>query len=257
MTNDRDEPYRTDLQVPLPALERLATYIRCLMQLENEGVWTVSSQEMEKLTGVSAAQFRKDLSYFGEFGKRGIGYDVADLHRRIAQVLRIQEEQTVLLVGAGHLGSALIAYPGWKPYRFRIAAVFDKDPKKIGTQIRGLAVRDVETLEAVNAEIGARMGIVAVPAWEAQNVADRLTRARVTGLINFAPTRLKVPEGVRVREVCFICELTVLSYLIQQEGSPQPASADETAAARFNAESGGTGGGLPLLEELEPERIDR
>jgi redox-sensing transcriptional repressor len=256
MTHDRDEPYRTDLQVPLPALERLATYIRCLMQLENEGVWTVSSQEMEKLTGVSAAQFRKDLSYFGEFGKRGIGYDVAELHRRIAQVLRIQEEQPVLLIGAGHLGSALIAYPGWKPYRFRIAAVFDKDPKKVGTRIRGLAVRDVETLEPVNGEIGARMGIIAVPAWEAQNVADRLVRARVTGLINFAPTRLKVPEGVRVREVCFICELTVLSYLIQQEGGPQPASAEEIARPRFNAESEGTGSGLPLLEELEPEGVD-
>jgi redox-sensing transcriptional repressor len=256
MTHDHDEPYRTDPQVPLPALERLATYIRCLMQLENDGVWTVSSQEMEKLTGVSAAQFRKDLSYFGEFGKRGIGYDVVDLHRRIAQVLRIQDEQSVLLVGAGHLGSALIAYPGWKPYRFRIAAVFDKDPEKIGTQIRRLPVLDIETIEAVNAEIGARMGIIGVPAWEAQSVADRLVRAGVHGLINFAPTRLTVPEGVRVREVCFICELTVLSYLIQQERGPQPVAAGEAGRARFSAEGGGTGAGLPLLEDLQPEAID-
>jgi redox-sensing transcriptional repressor len=256
MTHDHDEPYRTEPQVPLPALERLATYIRCLMQLENEGVWTVSSQEMEKLTGVSAAQFRKDLSYFGEFGKRGIGYDVAELHRRIVKVLRIEEEQTVLLVGAGHLGSALIAYPGWKSYRFRIAAVFDKDPEKIGTQIRRLPVRDIETLESVNAEIGARMGIIAVPAWEAQSVADRLVRAGVHGLINFAPARLTLPEGVRVREVCFICELTVLSYLIQQESGLQAGSTDEVSRARFPAEGAGTGSGLPLLEELEPESVD-
>jgi redox-sensing transcriptional repressor len=204
-------------QVPLPALERLATYIRCLMQLEMEAVWTVSSQDMEKRTGVSAAQFRKDLSYFGEFGKRGIGYDVAELHRRIAHVLRIEIEQPVLLVGAGHLGSALIAYPGWKKYRFRIAAVFDKDPEKIGSRIRRLLVRDFETIETVNAQIGARLGIVAVPAPEAQRVADRLVAAGVCGIINFAPMRLELPNEIRVRDVCFICELTVLSYLVQQE----------------------------------------
>src|ERR1700674_5017952 len=101
---------RSNNPVPLPALERLATYIRCLMQLENEGVWTISSQDMERLTGVSAAQFRKDLSYFGEFGKRGIGYDVVKLRERIAHQLHVDRDQPVLLVGAGHLGSALIAY---------------------------------------------------------------------------------------------------------------------------------------------------
>jgi redox-sensing transcriptional repressor len=209
-------PDRNSSPVPLPALERLATYIRCLMQLEDEGVWTVSSQEMEKLTGVSAAQFRKDLSYFGEFGKRGIGYDVAQLHRRIASVLRIEEEQPVLLIGAGNLGAALIAYPGWKAYHFHIAAVFDKDPAKVGHRIRRLVVQDIERLEAESARIGARMGIVAVPAWEAQNVADRLIRTGVTGIMNFAPVRLHVPDHVIIRDVCFICELTVLSYLIQQ-----------------------------------------
>jgi redox-sensing transcriptional repressor len=221
--NASNESEKPEPQVPLPALERLATYIRCLMQLETEGVWTVSSQDMEKRTGVSAAQFRKDLSYFGEFGKRGIGYDVAELHRRIAHVLRIEVEQPVLLIGAGHLGSALIAYPGWKAYRFRIAAVFDKDRKKIETRIRGLLVRDMDTLAEVNAQIGARLGIVAVPAREAQGVADRLVQAGVHGIINFAPVRLCVPNGVRVRDVCFICELTVLSYLVQQETIDPPA----------------------------------
>src|SRR5437016_4217676 len=214
----KDMRLSTENQVPLPALERLATYIRSLMQLETAGVWTVSSHEMEKLTGVSAAQFRKDLSYFGEFGKRGIGYDVAQLHRRIASVLKIEEEQPVLLIGAGHLGSALIAYPGWKAYHFHIAAVFDRDAAKIGSRIRRLVVHSMETLEHENQRIGARMGIIAVPAWEAQNVADRLIAAGVTGLINFAPVGLHVPDPVIVRDVCFICELTVLSYLIQQAG---------------------------------------
>jgi redox-sensing transcriptional repressor len=221
---------RSNSQVPLPALERLATYIRCLMQLENEGVWTVSSQDMERLTGVSAAQFRKDLSYFGEFGKRGIGYDVAQLHGRIASVLRIEEEQPVLLIGAGHLGSALIAYPGWKAYHFHIAAVFDKDPAKIGTRIRRLPVQDMETLARENQRIGARMGILAVPAWEAQHAAERLIGAGVTGIINFAPIGLHLPDHVIVRDVCFICELTVLSYLIQQageDGRASPAMVDE------------------------------
>src|SRR5689334_6874451 len=103
------------------------------MQLEQEGVESVSSQEMEAFTGVSAAQFRKDLSYLGEFGKRGIGYNVRDLRQRIAQRLQVDAEQNVLLVGAGNLGAALVAYPGWRSYHFRIAALFDKDPAKVGT----------------------------------------------------------------------------------------------------------------------------
>lgn len=232
-------------QVPLPALERLATYIRCLMQLENTGVWTVSSHEMEKLTGVSAAQFRKDLSYFGEFGKRGIGYDVAALHRRIAQVLRIEEEQPVLLVGAGNLGAALVAYPGWKAYRFHIAAIFDKDPGKIGTKIRRLPVLDMSTIHEANRVIGARLGIIAVPAWEAQNVANALVEAGVTGIINFAPIRLDIPEHVIVREVCFICELTVLSFLVeereaarQEEGNSSPAPSTPRAAPETTKATG-------------------
>jgi redox-sensing transcriptional repressor len=216
----------TENQVPLPALERLSTYIRSLMQLENAGVWTVSSLEMEKLTGVSAAQFRKDLSYFGEFGKRGIGYDVAALHRRIAQVLRIEEEQPVLLVGAGNLGAALVAYPGWKAYRFHIAAIFDKDPAKVGAKIRRLPVQDMTTIQDANRVIGARMGIVAVPAWEAQSVANQLVGAGVMGIVNFAPIRLEIPEHVIVREVCFICELTVLSYLVEERDADSPEIAE-------------------------------
>lgn len=215
-----------DTEVPLPALQRLSTYIRCLMELEHEGVVSVSSQEMESRTGVSAAQFRKDLSYFGEFGKRGIGYNVRDLRERIAQLLQIHEEQNVLLVGAGNLGSALIAYPGWRAYRFRIAAVFDKDPAKIGTAIRRIPVLDMAEIEEANKSIGARIGILAVPAWEAQPVAERLVAAGITGLINFAPVKLQVPEHVAVREVCFICELAILSHLIHHP-SPDGESIPE------------------------------
>jgi redox-sensing transcriptional repressor len=210
--------------VPIPALERLATYLRCLGDLEGDRVLTVSSQEMEQLTGVSAAQFRKDLSYFGEFGRRGIGYDVVQLRERIAHELRVDRDQAVLLVGAGHLGAALIAYPGWRAYHFRIAAVFDRDRAKIGTSIRRLTVQDAADIPAVNARVGARLGIIAVPATEAQAVAQALIDAGVTGLINFAPVRLELPLGIVVRDVCFICELAVLSYL-----NTGPEAADEPA----------------------------
>lgn len=216
-----------DHAVPLPALERLSTYIRCLMQLEHEGVDSVSSLDMERHTGVSAAQFRKDLSYFGEFGKRGIGYNVRELRARIAALLNVDREQNVLLVGAGNLGAALIGYAGWRSYRFRIAAVFDREPTKVGGSIRRLTVRHIDTVVEANREFGARIGILAVPAWEAQDVADRLIAAGVTGLINFAPIKLRVPPHVIVREVCFICELAVLSHLIHHaensgDGTPPP-----------------------------------
>jgi redox-sensing transcriptional repressor len=203
-----------DGHVPLPALERMSTYLRCVMQLERDGVESVSSQFMGAYAGVSPAQFRKDLSYFGEFGTRGFGYRVQELRRRIAHLLQVDREQNVLLVGAGHLGSALIAYPGWRAYQFRIAAVFDRDPQKIGATIRNIPIRDMAQLEAENEKIGAKIGILAIPAWEAQGVADRLVAAGISGLVNFAPVRLEVPPHVCVREVCFICELAVLSHLI-------------------------------------------
>jgi redox-sensing transcriptional repressor len=232
-------------QVPLPALERLSTYIRCLMQLEHEGVVSVSSQDMERFSGVSAAQFRKDLSYFGEFGKRGIGYNVRDLRGRIAQLLYVDKEQNVVLVGAGNLGAALIAYPGWHSSHYRIAAVFDRDPAKepakVGTSIRRVPVHHIDTLEEANREIHARIGIVAVPAWEAQEVADRLVASGFDALINFAPIKLSVPKHVIIREVCFICELAVLSHLIHNASdrdaepgnleAPDPASGASNGAA--------------------------
>lgn len=217
-----------DSRVPLPALQRLSTYIRCLMQLEHEGIESVSSQDMEGYTGVSAAQFRKDLSYFGEFGKRGIGYRVRDLRERIAHLLQVDEEQNVLLIGAGHLGSALIAYPGWRSYHFRIAAIFDKDPEKVGTTIRRVPVYDIDTLEEANQTIGAKIAILAIPAWEAQSIAARLISAGVTGLINFAPIKLQVPEHVIVRDVCFICELAILSHLVHH---PNGIHTEENLAA--------------------------
>jgi len=199
-------------RVPVPTLERMATYLACLQELDARGVETVSSAEIEKLTDVNAAQFRKDLSYFGEFGRPGIGYSVPELARRISRILKVDREQPVLLVGAGNLGSALVGYPSLSREHFRIAAVFDNNPSKIGRSLWDHEIRDIATLPEVNREIGARLGIIAVPASAAQSVADLMVGAGITAILNFAPVSLKVPQGVVVRNVDFVQEMAVLSY---------------------------------------------
>jgi redox-sensing transcriptional repressor len=202
----------TETRVPVPTLERLAIYLRVLLDAHEAGIQTVSSQEMEQHSGISAAQFRKDLSYFGEFGKPGVGYSVAGLIACIERILRLDAEQPILLVGAGNLGSALVGYPNFKAHRLRIAAVFDNNFVKIGRPFGDLVIEDIARICEVNAAIGARLGIIAVPAHAAQEVADALVEAGVTGILNFAPTILRVPPHVHVRNVSFLQELAVLSY---------------------------------------------
>jgi redox-sensing transcriptional repressor len=202
----------TETRVPVPTLERLAIYLRVLLDAHEAGIQTISSQEMEQHSGISAAQFRKDLSYFGEFGKPGVGYSVAGLIACIERILRLDEEQPILLVGAGNLGSALVGYPNFKAHRLRIAAVFDNNFVKIGRPFGDLVIEDIARICEVNARIGARLGIIAVPASAAQEVADALVEAGVTGILNFAPTILRVPPHVHVRNVSFLQELAVLSY---------------------------------------------
>ncbi|MEJ5298726.1 MAG: redox-sensing transcriptional repressor Rex [Armatimonadota bacterium] len=199
-------------RVPVPTLERMATYLACLQELDARGVETISSAEIEKLTHVNAAQFRKDLSYFGEFGRPGIGYSVPELTRRISKILKVDREQPVILVGAGNLGSALVGYPSLSREHFRIAAVFDNNPSKIGRRLWDHEIRDISTLPEVNREVGARLGIIAVPASAAQSVADLMVGAGITAILNFAPVSLKVPQGVVVRNVDFVQEMAVLSY---------------------------------------------
>lgn len=207
----------TETRVPTPTLERLAIYLRVLLDAHEAGIQTLSSQEMEQYSGISAAQFRKDLSYFGEFGKPGVGYSVPGLIHCIERILRLDEEQPILLVGAGNLGAALVGYPNFRAHRLRIAAVFDNNFVKIGRPFGDLIIEDIARIKEVNAQIGARLGIIAVPAHAAQEVADLLVEAGVTGILNFAPTILRVPEHVHVRNVSFLQELAVLSYHAAQE----------------------------------------
>lgn len=199
-------------KVPIPTLERLATYLTTLVDLGDKHNGTISSSEIERLTGINAAQFRKDLSYFGEFGRPGIGYDVDELRTSLAKILKVERIQPVLMIGAGNLGSALVGFSGLKAQNFHIVAVFDNNYNKIGRRLWDLEIIDVEDLPEINKQISARIGIIAVPAGAGQDAANKLVDAGIKAILNFAPTILKVPEDIVVRNVDFVQELAVLAF---------------------------------------------
>lgn len=218
-TEDAGNGREKEKTPPTPTLERLTTYLRCLIDLGAAGTDTVSSAEIERHTRINAAQFRKDLSYFGEFGKPGVGYNVAELEGRIARILKIHKLQPLLLIGAGNLGSALIGYPGLEEHKFRIVAAFDNDPRKIGKRLwGGMDILDIKRLAEVNEAVGARIAIVAVPAAAAQQVTEVAVEHGVRAFLNFAPVILRVPRHVIVRDVSFVQELAVLSYHLTESG---------------------------------------
>jgi redox-sensing transcriptional repressor len=204
-------------KVPVPTLERLATYLRYLIDLEAAHVDTISSTDVEKQTGINAAQFRKDLSYFGEFGKPGVGYNVQELQTRIAKILKIDQMQPVIVIGAGNLGTALMGYPGLKEHKFHIAAAFDSDSSKIGTLYGDIMIHNVADLRSVNRDVHARIVIICVPASAAQAAANEAIAAGVRVILNFAPIILKVSDNIAVRNVSFLQELAVLSYHLTSE----------------------------------------
>ena len=204
-------------KVPMPTLERLATYLTVLTDLRHRQVDTVSSTDIEEGTGINAAQFRKDLSYFGEFGRPGIGYNVNELHSRISKILNLESTQPVILVGAGNLGSALAGYPGLKEGRFRIVAVFDNSPAKIGKPLWNLKISSFSSVVEKNRHLQAKIAIIAVPAPAAQEVANRLVEASIRTILNFAPTPLRLPKNVIVRNVDFVQELAVLSFHLRED----------------------------------------
>lgn len=199
-------------RVPTPTLERLATYFTILSDLKSRNIDTISSAEVEERTGINAAQFRKDLSYFGEFGRPGIGYKVDELHGRIGRILKLESTQPVLLMGAGNLGSALVGYPALRAGNFQIVAAFDNNYNKIGKQLWDLKIRDASRIVEDNAALRARIAIIAVPAMAAQEVAEGLVAAGIKNILNFAPVVLRLPPDVIVRNVDFVQELAVLSF---------------------------------------------
>jgi redox-sensing transcriptional repressor len=202
--------------VPEMTIRRLSIYSRCLAQLEEDGVKTVSSQEFAERFHLNSAQVRKDLAYFGEFGVRGIGYYVANLRAELARILGLDREWHLVLVGFGNLGSALFRYRGFARGGFRVAAIVDDDPAKAGRVADGLEILPVSELPRAVRQGGLQIGVIAVPADAAQSVADRLVAAGVRAILNFAPTRLQVPRDVRLQNVDLSIELENLSFHLAQ-----------------------------------------
>ena len=193
-------------------VRRLSLYLQYLEQSETQSRPTVSSEELARRSGATSAQVRKDLSFFGSFGKRGMGYEVPALVARLREILGLQRAYRVVLVGAGKIGGALVHYEGFRRRGFEVSAIYDRDPKKIGSRSNGLVVRDVKQLEADLKKEPTDIGIVVTPGDAAQEVADRLVRAGVKALLNFAPVQLKVPRDVEVKTVNMAQELEALSY---------------------------------------------
>jgi redox-sensing transcriptional repressor len=196
------------------AVRRLSLYLRFLQEAQAAGTDTISSGELAERGGTTSAQVRKDLSLFGSFGKRGLGYDVPELLRSIQEILGLNQQWNVALVGAGKIGSALFSYRDFQQRGFHIRAVFDSDPAKVGATWGGLVVRPDEELEDTLRGAGIQMAIVAVPAEAAQAVVDRLVKAGVRGILNFAPIRLRAPASVTLRNVDVTLELEGLSFAL-------------------------------------------
>ncbi|MBO8158792.1 redox-sensing transcriptional repressor Rex [Thermosyntropha sp.] len=199
-------------KIPEATVMRLSVYSRYLYQLGREGVETVSSGDIAKGVGVSSAQVRKDLAYFGEFGTRGVGYKVEELYNHIIKILGLDQQWNVMIVGAGKLGSALALYQGFAERGFNITTVLDVDENIIGTKLGNIEVEPLEVLETRVKERNITIGVVAVPASAAQDVTDQLIKAGVKAILNFSPRVLKVPREVVLRNVDLSVNLEVLSF---------------------------------------------
>ncbi len=198
-----------------PAVRRLSLYLRVLEELEAQGMTTVSSDALAKRGGTTSAQVRKDLSFFGSFGKRGLGYAVPELAARLSNILGLQQSYRVAIIGAGKMGTALVQYRGFAERGFHMACVYDADRAKIGTTWNGLKVRHEQQLERDLREVPVDIAIIVTPSESAQPMADRLVRAGVKAILNFAPVRLVVPEDVTVKHVSMALELEALSYALR------------------------------------------
>ena len=203
-------------KIPEMTVRRLSVYTRCLQQLEEDGVKTVSSQELAERFNFNSAQVRKDLAYFGEFGVRGIGYYVAGLKAELQKILGLDREWPVALVGLGNLGAALYHYKGFAKQGFRIAAVFDDDQAKWGDAEGGIPIMPMRDLPKEVKARNLQIAIVAVPAESAQAVTEKLVAAGIKAILNFAPSRIKAVKDVRLKNVDLAIELESLSFYLAQ-----------------------------------------
>jgi redox-sensing transcriptional repressor len=198
--------------VPEATVARLATYLRVLGGLGDRETATVSSEELAVAAGVNSAKLRKDLSFLGSYGIRGVGYDIATLTEEIVRTLGLTVHRSVALVGVGNLGQALAGYAGFATRGFRVAALIDASAERIGTTIRGLVVQDIRNLDEIIEANGITIAVLATPAAVAQEVCDSVVAAGVTSILNFAPVVLSVPPHVDLRKVDLAAELQILSF---------------------------------------------
>ncbi len=199
--------------IPKATIERLPLYYRCLDKLANfEDVDVVSSKDLGGRLGIPPTQVRKDLSYYGEFGRRGVGYDVFDLKRSVGKILGVDETWTTILVGAGNLGRALVDYKGFEKMGMKLVGVFDAEQSMVGNKIGGIEVLETSKMEKVVEDNDVKLGIITVPTDAAQEVADNMIEAGIEAIWNFAPTRLHVPEDVTVRNEDLAIGIVSLIY---------------------------------------------
>ncbi len=203
-------------RVPEATVERLSVYLRSIKKLKQERI--LPSQELADLVGTSDGQVRKDLAYFGEFGIPGQGYRVGILKEEISRILGVDRVWSIALVGMGNLGAALLAYSGFKRQGFEIKAAFDNDLSKIGKVWQAVKIEDVEKIPQILAEQEIKMGIIATPAPAAQKVVNKLIEGGVKGILNFAPVRIVVPNGVKLKNVDLSIGLEALSYFLGDKG---------------------------------------
>ena len=203
--------------IPEATVARLPVYLRALNALADDGIRTCSSEELALSAGVNSAKLRKDLSYLGSYGTRGVGYDVEYLRYQIAREIGVTQDWPVVIVGIGNLGHALANYSGFRSRGFRVVALLDADPDRHDEVVAGLDVRSFEDLESIVSEDAVSIGVIATPAVAAQSVADRMVAAGITSILNFAPSVLAVPEGVDVRKVDLSIELQILAYHVQRK----------------------------------------
>jgi redox-sensing transcriptional repressor len=210
--------------IPEATVARLPVYLRALTTLGEQGTATCSSEELAAAAGVNSAKLRKDLSYLGSYGTRGVGYDVDYLRYQIAREIGVTQDWPVVIVGIGNLGHALANFSGFRSRGFRVVALLDADPKRRGERVAGVDVRDFADLDPIVREHGVAIGVIATPASAAQDVADRMVEAGISSILNFAPTVIAVPDGVDVRKVDLSIELQILAYHEQRKQGEVTAS---------------------------------
>ncbi|MEY9858989.1 redox-sensing transcriptional repressor [Catenulispora sp. GAS73] len=245
--------------IPEATVARLPVYLRALISMQERGIITVSSEELAVSAGVNSAKLRKDFSYLGSYGTRGVGYEVSFLVYQISRELGLTQDWAVAIIGIGNLGHALANYGGFASRGFRVAALFDADPALTGSVVAGVRVRHTDELESAIRGLGISIFVISTPAPAAQAVADRLVAAGITSILNFAPVVLNVPEGVDVRKVDLSIELQILAFHEQRKGGHAlPQAGEEPAASDGGGKTAGgpAASAPPDRSTLDPSLID-